>query len=313
MPGYGEIQRRAIIPLVGLAVAGCYLAIYQPFARRAAALDTPVHKAWTRLATSLDQSNTVSIDFVHITNQLNDTRQALATLDSARQKAAVLLALPSAVRTRMNAPFQLVDYENERSKKLEAIGALANQRQTTLDPGVLAGFPEHTTDVKQPALLWFALALTESLLTTALQSGISSIHSLELPLPPTNSVSAGLQPGDPKLFGLQEFSNVRFFDPQGSLAQTSTSNSLAPATVAPPSDAFRPVGPRTQLIGIALQIEMTGPADHMLKIFQTISSRTDDSDKLPLFIDRLVIKKQSPDKPDEVRVWMRVVGFVLGE
>jgi hypothetical protein len=34
-------------------------------------------------------------------------------------------------------------------------------------------------------------------------------------------------------------------------------------------------------------------------------------EKPALFIDRLVIKKQSPDKPDEVRVWMRLVGFVL--
>ncbi len=311
MAGFGEIQRRAIIPLVGLALAGCYLMIYRPFARRAAAMDAPVHKSWTRLATSLEQTNSASIDFVHITNQLNDTRQALATLDSARQKAAVLLALSPPVRARMNAPFQLVDYENERSKKMEAIGTLAKQRQTTLDAGVLSGFPEHTTEVKQPALLWFALALTDSLLTTALQSGISSIHSLELPLPPTNSLPAALQQAEPKLFGLQEFSSVRFFDPQGSSTQNST-NSLAPATVPPPSDAFRPVGPRTQLIGIALQIEMTGPADHMLKILQTISSR-DDSDRLPLFIDRLVIKKQSPEKTDEVRVWMRVVGFVLGE
>ena len=34
-------------------------------------------------------------------------------------------------------------------------------------------------------------------------------------------------------------------------------------------------------------------------------------DKPALFIDRVVIKKQSPEKPDEVRVWMRLVGFVL--
>ena len=311
MAAFGEIQRRAIIPLVGLALAGGYLAIYRPFARRAAALDTPVQKSWAHLATSLDQTNATAIDFVHITNQLNDTRQALATLDSARQKAAILLALPPQVRARMNAPFQLVDFENERSKKMDAIGTLAKQRQTTLDPGVLAGFPEHTTEVKQPALLWFALALTDSLLTTSLQSGVTAIHSLELPLPPTNSISASLSQGEPKMFGLQEFSNVRFFDPQGSLTQNST-NSLTPTSVPPPSDAFRPVGPRTQLIGIALQIELTAPSDHILKILQTISSR-DDPERLPLFVDRLIIKKQSPEKTDEVRVWMRVVGFVLGE
>ena len=36
-------------------------------------------------------------------------------------------------------------------------------------------------------------------------------------------------------------------------------------------------------------------------------------DKPALFIDRLIIKKQAPEKPDEVRVWMRLIGFVLRE
>ena len=34
-------------------------------------------------------------------------------------------------------------------------------------------------------------------------------------------------------------------------------------------------------------------------------------DKAPLFIDGLILKKQAPDKPDEVRVTLRAVGFVL--
>ena len=37
------------------------------------------------------------------------------------------------------------------------------------------------------------------------------------------------------------------------------------------------------------------------------------ADKPALFIDRLVVQKQSPDKPDEVHVWLRAVGYVLRE
>ena len=37
------------------------------------------------------------------------------------------------------------------------------------------------------------------------------------------------------------------------------------------------------------------------------------ADKPPLFVDRLVVQKQSADKPDEVHVWLRAVGFVLRE
>ena len=45
--------------------------------------------------------------------------------------------------------------------------------------------------MKQPALLWAALSLTESLLRTALQCKVAAIHSLEVPpvltnAPPTN-------------------------------------------------------------------------------------------------------------------------------
>ena len=36
-------------------------------------------------------------------------------------------------------------------------------------------------------------------------------------------------------------------------------------------------------------------------------------DKLPLFIERLIVKKQAADKPEDVRVWMRVVNFILRE
>jgi hypothetical protein len=37
------------------------------------------------------------------------------------------------------------------------------------------------------------------------------------------------------------------------------------------------------------------------------------ADKPALFVDRLIIQKQSPDKADEVHVWLRAVGFVLRE
>ena len=35
------------------------------------------------------------------------------------------------------------------------------------------------------------------------------------------------------------------------------------------------------------------------------------ADKPVLFVDRLVVQKQSPAKPDEVHVWLRAIGFVL--
>ena len=140
----------------------------------------------------LDQTNTTAIDFLHITNQLSETRQALLILENARQQATARLQLGAAVRAKMHSDFALVEYENERSRQMEELGNLAKQEQVAVEPAVFANFPIHTADVKQPALLWAALSLTDSLLQTALHCKVAAIHSLEVPpvltnAPPTNS------------------------------------------------------------------------------------------------------------------------------
>ena len=77
------------------------------------------------------------------------------------------------------------------------------------------------------------------------------------------------------------------------------------------------------LTEIPLQIELTGSSTSVLKLLQNLPLRADEMraagltnappDKAPLFIDRLVLKKQSPENPDEVRLSLRAVGFVLRE
>jgi hypothetical protein len=74
---------------------------------------------------------------------------------------------------------------------------------------------------------------------------------------------------------------------------------------------------------IPLQVEFTASAANASKLIQSLPLRADEiraaglpeapPDKLPLFIERLVLRKQSPDKPDEVRVWLRLTGFVSRE
>ena len=92
-----------------------------------------------------------------------------------------------AVRERMNAPFQLVDYENERGKQQDDLRKLAAQQEVTLAPAVFEGYPAHTADVKQPTLLWAELALIEDFLTTAIRCNVAAIHSLNVPLALTNA------------------------------------------------------------------------------------------------------------------------------
>ena len=270
---FSEYQRRGLIPLAGLALAAYYLFVMVPLARRAESLDEPLQEAWQKLYVSLDQTNTTAVDFLVITNQLSETRQALQILENAKQQAAARLQLGAAVRTRMHADFQLVDYENERSRQMEELSNLAKQQQAAVAPAVFAGFPEHTAKVKQPALLWAALSLTEGLLRTALQCEVSAIHSIEVP---------------PVL------------------------------TDAPPANGTE------RLAKIPLQVEFTGSAASAARLIQCLPLRADEiraagllpdapADKPVLFVDRLIVQKQSPDKPDEVHVWLRAVGFVMRE
>jgi hypothetical protein len=271
---FQEYRRRGIIPLAGLALAAYYLFVFLPLGRRAESLDVPLQKAWEKLSVSLEtgQTNATAIDFLRITNQIKETRQALEVLENAKKQVTARLQWNPALRDKMNGPFQLYEYQNERSKELDELSSLARTQQVVLEPAVLAGFPEHTADVRQPALLWPALAAIDGLLRTAFQCKISTIHSLEAPLALTN---------------------------------------------APPTNSLE------RLAEIPLELEFTASATNVTRFLRCLPLRAEEiraaglseapPDKPVLFVDRLVVRRQSPDKPDEVRVALRAVGFVLRE
>src|SRR2546421_9595691 len=87
MSSFPEYRRRCVVPIAGLALVAYYIFVFMPWGGRAHNLDSPLEKEWRALAASLEQTNSATIDFLHITNQLAETRQALAILESARQKA----------------------------------------------------------------------------------------------------------------------------------------------------------------------------------------------------------------------------------
>jgi hypothetical protein len=269
MSSFREYQRRCVVPMAGLALAAYYIFVFMPLSRKAHNLDAPLEKEWRTLSASLEQTNSVTIDFLHITNQLAETRQALTILENARQKAAPRLDPGPVVRAKMNAPFELVDYENERSKEVDELVRLAKQKEITVESAVYFGLPGHTAEIRQPRLLWPALAMADGFLRTAMQCKVAAIHSLDIPFGLTNLTANGAE----------------------------------------------------RLAQIVLQVEFTGPVTSVGKVLQSLPLRGEElrgaglvdapPDKPALFIDRLVIKKQAPEKPEEVRVWMRLVGFVL--
>jgi hypothetical protein len=272
MRPFREYQRGAVVPLAGLVLAGYYLLVFLPVAHRADAIGESLTRHWGQLTNVLDQTNAVALDFQRITNQLQATRQALAQLREARKQAAVRFELGPGLRAKMKSPFQNVEFEKDRGRKKDDLTSLAKQLQVVLEPAVLDGFPEYTSDVQQPALLWPALSMVDGLLVTAVQCKVTAICALESPLVFTN---------------------------------------------APPSDGAGRVAQ------IPLQIEVVGPVTNVLRLVQDLPLRGEElraagftnapPGKLPLLLDRLIIKKQSPDKPDEIRVGLRLVGFVFQE
>lgn len=267
---FHEYRRLSFIPLMAVALGAYYLFVLLPLGKRAESLNTPLQTAWTNLTASLELTNAMAVDFQRITNQYSETKQALAIVEDAKSQATTRLQLPDAIRSRMTGPFQLVEYQDERSRELDDLTALAKKHNTTVEPGVFANFPEHTADVKQPTLLWAALSFVDGLLRTAIACDVTTIHALEAPLTLTN----------------------------------------------PP-----PINNLERLAEIPLQIEFTTTVPNATKLIQSLPLRADEiraaglpdalADKPVLFIDRLIVAKQSPDKPDEVRVSLRTVGYVL--
>ena len=168
---------------------------------------------------------------------------------------------------------QLVDYETERSKQLDELGSLAKQQQVAVAPAVLRQLPR-THRRRQ---------------TTCPALGRPVAHRRPACGPPSSArwlrfIRWRCRPCSPTPPPPTASTDWRRFPCTWSspvrLPARSSCSSASPLR----ADEIRAAGlPQA-------------PAD-----------------KPALFLDRLIVQKRSADKPDEVRVWMRAVGFVLRE
>jgi len=267
-----ETRRRSIIPLLGVGLVVGYLFVFTPLSRKAEGFDLPLEQSWRELAGILGHSNATHLDFVAITNQLAETRHAIAALETARKRAQRRVELGESLRARMNETFQLVEFDIESGWRVSDLSRLAKKQKVAIEPAVFAGFPQQTAEVREPALLWAELEIIDCLLTSAINCQVAAIHSLSAPLLLTN---------------------------------------------APPTNGVR------TLVELPVQLELSGPAPNVGRFLQSLPLRADElkaaglpeapTNKPALFVDRLVLHKESPDKLDDIRVSLRAVGFVFRE
>lgn len=81
--------------------------------------------------------------------------------------------------------------------------------------------------------------------------------------------------------------------------------------------------PASRLSEIPVLLELTGTTVSVAKLLQSLPLRADEikaeglpeaaTNKPALFIERLLLRRQSPDKPDEVRLSLRASGFAFRE
>lgn len=265
-----EIRKRLVVPLLAGMVLAVYAFGFLPLGGKSARLAGPLGQSWRQLASALGRTNATELDFVSITNQLAATRDAVAVVEAVRKQSRSRVELDASIRAQLEQPFLLVDYRYEAGQRMNALAQLARKQSVTLDPAVLAGFPEQSVDMKEPSLLWVQFAFLDGLLTSAINARVTGIQSIAAPLPWTN---------------------------------------------APYASAGR------SLVELPLQIELSGPTASVTRFLQTLPLRADEikaaglpestTNKPALFIDRLVLRKQSPEKPDEVHLSLRAVGFLF--
>ncbi|MEK7685290.1 MAG: hypothetical protein AAB466_07710 [Verrucomicrobiota bacterium] len=263
-----HLQRLLI--LSGLCLALYYVAVYRPLAQRAEALDEPLTSLWRQLATANLQNDPAGgVDLVAASQNLRQARTWLAAMNRQSGQIEARIALEAEIRSRMKAPFQLVDFQNERQLRIEQLSQLAKQNQVALEPTVLAGLPEFNTETKEPALLWGQLGFASHLLRTAIQCKVPSIKTLHLP-----------------------------------------SSQSYPARGAS-QDALEE---------IPLHLELSGPMNVISKFLLSLPLRAEEIKvhslpeaapaKPAMFLDRFLLRKQSPDKAEEVSLTVRVCGFI---
>jgi hypothetical protein len=267
-----EYRRRGLLPVIVLALALFYLLVFRGASERSADLDKPLDKARAKLARATEQpTNTITFDFLHITNQLNETRQDLALFETAKKQLTTRLELSQATKDRLTSEFRGADFERDRARRRRQLENNAKAQQVTIEAKV--ALPEYNSEVAEPRLLWPALDFADNLLDSAVRCKVTTIHSLEVStVPPTNYPAADLGGHWSK---------------------------------------------------IPLEIEFTSPADNALKLLQSLPLKAEEiraaglfeprAGKTPLLIDHLVIRKQTPEKVDEVRVWLQAAGFVWQE
>lgn len=174
------IRRLPSVTLViALGLAAYLVFVLSPLAKRADSLDKPLAAAWERLAAS-NRSGAAArgVDLDNGPARFKLWQDWGHDLEIAAKLASARVRMPADIAARVDGAFQLVDFQNDRSLRIEQITALAKAGGVALEPPATVGFPDYTDNMPSPGLLWARLHLAHQLMLTAIQCKLTSVRSL---------------------------------------------------------------------------------------------------------------------------------------
>ena len=235
-------------------------------------MDKPLGDVWQQLVPfNFESIGVRDLDVARIKETQDTLRAALAGTEIVRSNISARVEMEPEIRAKVNGPFLLVDFQNERQKRIEQLTGLARTQQVVLDPAALAGFPEYKAETKDPGLLWAQLSIVHHVLTVAINSKVGQVKNIvALPSRPDQGTRGG----------------------------------------------------ESQWREIPMRIELIGMAPAAANFLFAIPFRAEEikaaglPEALPgkpaLFLDGLLLRKQTPEKPEEVNLDVVISGFVPG-
>lgn len=173
------LQRLVVLATLALAIA--YVGILRPLNQRVAEEEQPLKEIRERLVRTMNEAGLPpGTDFRSLEERLSELRAAATAFSQATREAMPRLEQPPEVRSRIEEPFQLVEFLNESQRRLEELAALAQANRVTLTPGLPRGFPRYQPELAQPELLWVQLATVNRLVRTAIRAGVREVTELSV-------------------------------------------------------------------------------------------------------------------------------------
>jgi hypothetical protein len=167
--------------LLALCVGAYYLLIYRPLSERVAALDPPLAQVWSDLAQVVPGVTAPGLQSLdRIQTDLETVRSANRQIQQLSLMVKARIEPDAVTRARMTQPFQLIDFQGERQRRLEELDKLAKASNTALDSRVSEGFPEYLAEQAYPELLWPQLQMADFLVGGAIRSGVSTVAVVRL-------------------------------------------------------------------------------------------------------------------------------------